>query len=193
MNIVVGIDLAIRQSGVCIVGYEGIHYEILHFGLIVNEKWQDDDKYYNQLIKNWTYAVDKVKLTFKQNNIEKKELTLVIELSNFSNPLNTQRMSFIAGIIIGCIKMEWPNAEVKITNANGWFHWFNRDYVHEKNWTKLPREKRKELAIKEYKRALKEEFKFENDSAHKFYENLNESEKSDIADAYWLGVYYDKL
>lgn len=186
------IDLAIRQSGYVITCDFGNNIvRTYSVGIIDGKPWESNQKYYDFLVKQASQFITYINKA--HIHVQESKLQLIIELSNFSNPLNTQRMSFIAGIIIGYIKREWPNAEVKITNANGWFHWFNRDYVHEKNWTKLPREKRKELAIKEYKRALKEEFKFENDNAHKFYENLNESEKSDIADAYWLGVYYDKL
>lgn len=110
-------------------------------------------------------------------------MELAIELANFSNPLQTQRMSFIAGAFVQKLLDSFLPLKIKIYNANGWYKHFNNEFEKTKNWTQLPREKRKELSIKY----------FEQNHTIKDWDKMSDVDKSDIADAYWIGYFFDKV
>lgn len=184
-KIVISIDLATRQSGIVV----RINGKAKIKNLIEIDKWKDTTDFYNDLtlkIKNIIYEIKKSIYTILEfdNNIGTTDL--VIELSNFSNPLNTQRMAFIAGLICQSTKhffgSQWVN--IYMFNANKWFEKFNEEFCKIKDWTHIKREERKELSIKHF---LEQEDIKELNIDWNFYDK---SQLSDIADAYWIGKYH---
>lgn len=118
---------------------------------------------------------------------------LVIELSNFSNPLLTQRFSILAGIIISSFVSYFGfNTTIKLINANEWFnHFYNDkciDYIkcNDIAFTSLKREQRKKLSIDKFKQTLQPNQLFS-------FNQWDIGTQSDLADSYWIAYYSDKV
>lgn len=184
-NIVVGIDLATRQSGIVILENK----RFSGCAVVKLQKWNNTTKYFNDLIETMNKITKDIYAMIKTKNISK--ISLVIELSNFSNPQLTQRMSFIAGVIYAtfCKYFVNYNIELKLPNANKWFQFFNRDFCKIQDWTHLTRSERKSLSLKHC-------FKQEDVKNHRSYRLLIMHKNEvlfDIADAYWVAYYGDSI
>lgn len=179
----VSIDLAIRSSGYWVWEQEkDLTWKPVKFGVIKLGPWRNESWYYKNIFNEFN-AIIKRHYNLGIHHICNE---LIFELANFSNPLNTQRMSMIGGVVIGALA---PNLEkIKVVNANDWFKHFNDEYLHIKDWTHLERKERKKLSIEKFK-----EENFIKENLSKYLDKIDEETLSDIADAYWLGKYYDKI
>lgn len=174
-KITISIDLASRQCGV-VVRYQN---EFKNYYIWVFEKWENKSNFFNYLhLKINEYILE----LRKDITIPFDSVDLVYELANFSNPLQTQRMAYIAGVICESLTKYFGKIDIYTFNANKWYYYFNKEYCGIQNWTKLPREKRKEFSINHFLKQNNIRLNF-----------LTNNQLSDIADAYWIGKYYKEI
>lgn len=177
-NLIISIDLAIRQSGF-VVRENG---EFRNMGFWHLEKWENTPNFFKYLHSRINSYILLLK---KEFNDKYESVDLVYELANFSNPLQTQRMAYIAGVVCEVVRSFYSNVNIYTFNANKWYYYFNKEYCGIQNWNKLPREKRKEFSINHFikeQSCIKSKLPF-----------LTQSELSDVADAYWIGKYYKEI
>lgn len=174
-KITISIDLASRQCGV-VVRYQN---EFKNYYIWVFEKWENRSCFFQYLhLKINEYILE----LRKDITIPFDSVDFVYELANFSNPLQTQRMAYIAGVVCEALTKYFGKIDIYTFNANKWYYYFNKEYCGIQNWTKLPREKRKEFSINHFVKQVDIKLKF-----------LTNNELSDIADAYWIGKYYKEI
>lgn len=191
ITIDVGIDLAISSSGIAIFK----NYELEIIQGVRLPKFENTKEWYENAQKAWYRAFNDTLYQIAHRCLVKEkpiEINVKMELSNFSNPKVTQRFAFLAGMIYSSICNLFKYAQkvktnLYMLNANTWFEQFNEIFVKEKNWTHIPREKRKELSIEEYKKYFKSFYK--NKELQEQFETLSKDEQSDIADAFWIGFF----
>lgn len=181
MTVRLALDLAIKQVGYAIFSNECEPDDSRVFrdcGVIKLMPWSNKREY---IVALHLIVRDFVRALKKEHDAW--EIEIAIELANFSNARNTQRMSFIAGIFLQELMNQFYPKEIKIYNANAWYFFFNNQFEKEKFWTSIPREKRKELSIKYFEKVHK----------IKDWNKKSDVDKSDIADAYWIGYFFDKV
>lgn len=183
MKATIAIDLAIRQSGIVIAVPKTKN---IAFNWVRLPKWENNERYFNLISKKWEEQLNVLLDQAKKNNIN--EFSLIVELANFNNALHTQRMSLIMGMVIQLIYSKLGPIETKITNANGWFQHFNKEFSQINNWTSITREERKRISINYF---LKQFEKFNISTI--FFNGVDLNDVSDIADAYWMSYYYEKI
>lgn len=182
-KVVISVDLATRQIGF-VMRYGG---KVISFFTIQLDRFKNENIYYNYVYDKFNCLCLEMRKDLKFKFVPAIDEThLAIELANFSKPSHTQQAAFLAGILYSQFKKFFPNLNLYMFNANKWFEKFNKEFCKIKDWTHIKREERKELSIK-YFLEQKDIKKLKIDWG--FYTS---SQLSDIADAYWIGCYYER-
>lgn len=184
----IAIDLAIRKSGIVLLDE---HKKLIYYDWVELPKWENNVSYTLTIFSEWKDKISRIKEIILERNCN---IELIVELANFNNALHTQRMSLIMGMVLAIIYNNVRMLPTKITNANGWFEFFNKDFFQIKTWTKLSRTERKKMSINAFKTQLQKQELFYKDF-RKHLASLKDKHEyvSDIADAFWMAYYYDKI
>lgn len=184
----IAIDLAIRKSGIVLLDE---HKKLIYYDWVELPKWENNVSYTLTIFSEWKDKISRIKEIILERNCN---IELIVELANFNNALHTQRMSLIMGMVLAIIYNNIRMLPTKITNANGWFEFFNKDFFQIKTWTKLSRTERKKMSINAFKTQLQKQELFYKDF-RKHLASLKDKHEyvSDIADAFWMAYYYDKI
>lgn len=180
-RIIISIDLSSRINGVCI--FKGERLVKMDIVNLCGWEFIKKSNYQNvyKMIESIKKCVNKL-----QNENEKYELHVVIELSNFKNPLLTNRFHFITGMIICGLLDANISTTFKLVNNNEWFqHFWNQYGDNTCSYINVPREQRKALS--------KQMWLLKNDFNKEQMEQEYGAGCEDLGDAFWMGHYYDIL
>lgn len=176
----ISFDIATRSTGVVVLKGS----ELVLFKCIKTPKFKVSKEWFTELDNQLREINSILGKRFGDNY----KCNLIYELANHSNPGHTQKFSTIAGYIISFLFYHVEN--IKTSNANGWFKFFNQENIKVRDWTHIPRQTRKELSIEKFEDWLLDT---ENKKHYDHYQNFTFDEQSDISDAYWLANYYEKI